>query len=253
MDCAARNKTIMEAKTFGDVEKVLQEAKVSRSALELARTAYQIREAQPNVARQFLTTVIKEMEEKDAEKKEKETEGGLPGSGEVGGTSRTLVSDELKHTDAGQVPDTGFPGAQDQMKEGLFDGLHPDIAAGMQPQMQNMPPLSLPNQIKQMQYTVRKMVAPLVKEIADLKAENQRIKEAYTALDTKIKETISKGSVKLEMPAPSTGITMKSTRETVLENQQPTADIFAVKESLEDKRARILSQDLALSGQRTYN
>lgn len=232
MDCAARKKAIMEAKNFSDVETVVQEAKISRSGVELLRTAYQIQEKQPNIASHFKSTVIREMEEKD-EKKEQEYVGG-EGHG-VGGTNRAdPIPMEGKSTDSGEKPDTGFQNPEDQMREDIMPGLHPDIARMMQGSMNNIPPMNAPQQIKQMQYTVKRMVAPLIKEIENLKGENKQLREAYSALDKKLTETVNqKGSMRLEIG--KNGVS--PVKETI--GETPSIDSVVKHESLEDRRFKI--------------
>lgn len=193
MDCAARKKLIKEATTYPQVEKVLQEAHISRSGMELARTAYQIREAQPKLSEHFLDTVIREME--DHEKKVQEYEGGQ--SEQASNRADPLPNEIKNKTSDGGNPSTQATGTEDQMREDIMSMMDPSIAQQMMPH--NMPPMTLPQQIKQMQYTVKRMLGPIIKEVQTLRAENKQLKEAISAMDTKIRETQQRNSIALEI------------------------------------------------------
>lgn len=228
MDCAARKKLIKEATTYPQVEKVLQEALISKSGMELARTAYQIREAQPKLAEHFLDTVIQEMEDKD--KKVQEYEGG---QSEQASNRADPLPDEIKNkTPDGAKPDTEATGTEDQMREDIMSMMDPSIAQQMMPH--NMPPMSLPQQIKQMQYTVKRMLGPVLKEVQTLKTENKQLREAIAAMDNKIRETQqpNRGSVALEIN-PRGGSRVKET------TQSFSIPIPTSHQSLEDARNEI--------------
>lgn len=190
MDCAARKKIIKEAKSFPEVEKVLQEAKLGRTGMELARTAYQIREVQPTVANHFLDTIIREIEEKD--EKEKKVQEYENGQSEQASNRADPLPELGKKTPDGAEPDTGATGTENQMKEDIMGQMDPSIAHQMMPAQ--MPPMNLPQQIKQMQYTLKRELAPVLKEIQSLRAENNRLKEAMSALDNKVQETVTNQS-----------------------------------------------------------
>lgn len=184
MECAQRVKLLKEAKTYADVEKVLQEAKVSRSGMELVRTAFQIREQQRPLSEHFIATVVKEME--DNEKAEKEYVGGESHQA----TNRAEpLEQKQKNTPDGANPDTSATGTENQMREDIMGMMDPSLASQMMPQ--NLPAMNLPQQIKQMQYTVSKMLAPITTKVRELEVENTRLKEAITQLDQKYQETIS--------------------------------------------------------------
>ena len=178
---------LREAKTFSDIEDDLKEARVSRSALEIARTAYQVREQQPKVAEHFFATIVKETEDK----KLQEYEGGA--STQASNRADPLPHEEKKTPD-GENPTTGATGTEDQMKEDIMGGIEPSIARSVMPQ--TMPSLNLPQQIKQMQYTIRQAISPILKELREIKLENSRLREAYKALDKKMIETTQTLSTK---------------------------------------------------------
>lgn len=188
MDCTAVRKKIQEAKTFVEVEDSLKEAKFGRSQVELVRVGMQIKEAQPKLATHLFETAIKEMEDHtkpDPNKPEQEYTGGT--SDQASDRADPLQRKDKPTPDGGQ-PDTAATGTEDQMKEDVMGmGLHPDIANGMMGKM-NMPQLNLPQQIKQMQYTVKRAIGPVFKEIEKLKLENKQLREANTALDKQVRE-----------------------------------------------------------------
>ena len=65
---------LLELNDYSDAKAILETLpKLSDSAITLAQTAYQIKETQPALARNFLKTVIKECED---EEKIKEVDGG---------------------------------------------------------------------------------------------------------------------------------------------------------------------------------
>lgn len=69
-------------------------------------------------------------------------------------------------------------------------GMDPNVAQQMAPPQQ-MPPMNTPQQIQQMQYTVKKMVEPIVKEIVTLRKFVKFQQEAIKTLNAKVQESIS--------------------------------------------------------------
>lgn len=229
MDCAARKKLLKEAKTFPEVMSVLQEAKISTSGMELARTAYQIREAQPSLATHFLDTVIKEME--DAEKKEQEYVGGESHQA----TNRAEpLEQKQKNTPDGEKPDTGATGTENQMREDIMGQIDPSILSQMMPQ--NCPPMSMPQQIKQMQYTVSRMLAPITTKLREVEAENTRLKSAITELDTKVRETVMSAARTMPLNIDPRGRNIKETTN-------PVPLPILTSQPLDDKRFEISELD----------
>lgn len=80
-----------------------------------------------------------------------------------------------------------IPGQMPQQQPGLDPALVQQMGAGM-PQL---PPMNTPQQVQQMQYTVREMTKGLVKQMQELKKvviyQNKAIKD----LNTKVTETVS--------------------------------------------------------------
>lgn len=223
MNCDLTKKALKEAKTFGSVEKMLKEAKLSPSAMRLVQTAYQIQEKQPQLAADFIDTVIQELESK----KLQEYEGG---SSEQASNRADPLPEVQKNTDDGEKPNTGIASPENQMKEDVMGMLHPDIAQHMM--NPNPPPMNFPQQIKQMQYTIKKTIEPLIKEIQSLKASEQQLKEGLVALDNKFKETVQVRTVELDVN-PRGGSAIKETISLPLYGGTPH-------KSLEDRRNEIL-------------
>lgn len=221
MDCSARKKAIQEAKTYAEAEPLL--GGLGPSAMMAARLSFQIRETQPQLANEFMATVIREIDGL------KEYEGG---QSEQASNRADPLPREDQVTPDGERPDTGATNTENQMREDLMGMLHPEIASGLMPQ--SMPGMTLPQQVKQMQYTAERILKPLVKEVEGLRAENKALREAVKALDKKVTETTnSKQSVPLD-------VTNRNIRETAPETP-------LLKRPVEDARLAISELDKAMS------
>lgn len=196
---------LMNARSYAEAKPILETLNLSTSGEELARTAYQIREAQPSVAEHFLRTVIREADDvtdalkhTDTDKKDglKETDD----NSENQSTSTTGL-EKIGTEDAPSTANT-LPDQKDQMGVSINEMGFPPQGMG-QPQQENgippaggappppMPPAAPPAMPPQngglppqqmMRYTITetmKIINPQLRKIV----------EAITALDTKIQET----------------------------------------------------------------
>ena len=159
------------------------------------------------------------------------------------------TEDQMKEGFPGQMPG-GMPGGQ---MPGMMPGLEPSIANEMGAGMPQMPPMSTPQMMKQMQYTLEKyhrnIVAPLRKTIAQQK-------EAIQVLSRQIRESEAKtGSMKLDIAsvkrnAMATPHNIKETLPnltgpTIVGNGNPN------RATLEQARSDIANMDKTLRGQST--
>ncbi len=159
------------------------------------------------------------------------------------------TEDQMKEGFPGQMPG-GMPGGQ---MPGMMPGLEPSIANEMGAGMPQLPPMSTPQMMKQMQYTLeryhRNIVAPLRKTIAQQK-------EAIHVLSKQIRESEAKtGSMKLDIDsvkrnAMATPHNIKETLPnlpgpTIVGNGNPN------RATLEQARSDIANMDKTLRGQST--
>ena len=167
---------LLELDDYADAKPILETVKgLSNSAKTLAQTAYQIKETQGTVARNFLKTVIQECE--CEEEKTKETDGGK--DHQSSSTTGLAKVGSEEQAPEGMTSDTDV---KDQM------GVHIGEMApmgGMPPQgypPQGMPPQGMPRPpMQQMQYTIQEANA--------IRSQFKSISEAIKSLDKKITET----------------------------------------------------------------
>lgn len=162
------------------------------------------------------------------------------------------TEDQMKEGFPGQMPggpQGGMPGGM----PGMMPGLEPSVANEMGAGMPQLPPMSTPQMMKQMQYTLEKyhrnIVAPLRKTIAQQK-------EAIHVLSKQIRESEAKtGSMKLDIDsvkrnAMATPHSIKETAPsltgpTIVGNGNPN------RATLEQARSDIANMDKTLRGQST--
>jgi hypothetical protein len=222
-------KSLKECKSIQEAEPLLKNA--SHSLRKVVETAFQLMNhpnpQQQEFGRGFLSTAMREMDDGeqpdqphdkgvkskgDKFVKEEELAGGNPsgtqGSEQSSKNSEPVtskegtdepegdmaqpgMSTENQFAEAfppqmpGQMPPPPMPPQQPQMP-----GMDPNVAQQMAPPQQ-MPPMNTPQQIQQMQYTVKKMVEPIVKEIVTLRKFVKFQQEAIKALNGKLQESIS--------------------------------------------------------------
>ena len=170
-----------------------------------------------------------------------------------------------KDSDNGEKDMEKMSGTEDQMKEGfpgqmpggpmpgMMPGLEPSIANEMGAGMPQLPPMSTPQMMKQMQYTLEKyhrtIVAPLRKTIVQQK-------EAIQVLSKQVRESEAKtGSMKLDIdsvkrnamatPHKITETVPSITGPTIVGNGNPN------RATLEQARSDIANMDKTLRGQST--
>ena len=132
-------------------------------------------------------------------------------------------------------------------------GLDPQLAQQMAP-AQGLPPMNTPQQIQQMQYTVKEMTKPFVKKINELEKivgyQNKAIKE----LSGQFKETIAlRGGIDVNgvserQVIPSVQETIPSTVSNIDPSQVPPR-IYEKKYNLQDRRSKIAEMNKMLENQ----
>jgi len=166
---------LLDARVFADAKAILETEKreISSTQNTLLQTAYQIKETQPNVATNFIKTVIQEMDHEDEEKKVEETDGGQDHQ------SSSTTGLEKIGTDKGdgEKPVDGVSDPKDQT--GVPIGEMAPMPPQNIPPQGGMPPQQIPQQ--QMQYTVQEATA--------IRSNFSKIMEAIKELDKKITET----------------------------------------------------------------
>ena len=165
---------LLDLKDYADAKKIMETVEgLSESAYTLAQTAYQIKETQPPIARNFLKTVIQEMD--DCEKKVEETDGG-----EEHQSSSTTGLEQIGKKEPAPEGMTSDTDVKDQMGVPIGEMAPP---MGMPPQgvpPPQQPPMQQPPQ-QQMQYTIQEATA--------IRGQFKSIHEAIKSLDKKITET----------------------------------------------------------------
>lgn len=221
MDCKEK---LLRCQNYGDAKKVVETMKISPSGRKLVEIAF----ANPQSRDVLLNTVIQEQEDgefnadgpsksytdkskgdKDVEKKIKEEQ--LVTARDSEGSSTSTLPLPTEGTD-GQVTDIKGAEGEDQMKENMMtppgggmpqpgspQGMCPEVAQQMAPQMPQMPQMNTPQMMKQMHYTITEALKPFITKVT-------RLEEAIIAVDKKVKET-SGGfvdrSMKLDIPTGS--------------------------------------------------
>jgi len=164
---------LLDARVFADAKAILETEKreISSTQSTLLQTAYQIRETQPNVATNFIKTVIQEMDHEDEKVEETEDNSNHQSSSTTG-----LEQIGTDHGD-GEKPVDGVSDPKDQT--GVPIGEMAPMPPQQIPPQGGMPPAQAPQQ--QMQYTVQEATA--------IRSNFAKIMEAIKKLDTKITET----------------------------------------------------------------
>ena len=222
---------LLDLKDYADAKPILETCKtLSEASYTLAQTAYQIKETQPQVARNFLKTVIKEMD--DEEKKVEETDDNTDTQ------SSSTTGLEKIGSDKGDGGDskTGATDKKDQMGVPIGEmappmGMPPQ---GVPPQGAAPPPAGLPPAPpvpqQQMQYTIQEATA--------IRGQFKAIHEAIKALGTQITETQNSQIKTIEVGTAYKGESMvgKSIRETTgdkeIDLQKVRGDISRTNDAL---------------------
>jgi hypothetical protein len=269
-------KSLKECTTLSEAEPFLRGA--TPTFRKTVETAYSLM-AHPNPTQQaigqsFLQTAIQEMDAKeqpipghddgvkskgDHFVKEEELKGGNQSgtSGSEQSTDNTPpYPQEGSETEDGQKDMKKAEGTENQFSEtypGIMPGLDPQLAQQMAP-AQGLPPMNTPQQIQQMQYTVKEMTKPFVKKINELEKivgyQNKAIKE----LSGQFKETIAlRGGIDVNGVAerqviPSVQETMPSTVSNIDPSQVPPR-IYEKKYNLQDRRSKIAEMNKMLENQ----
>jgi hypothetical protein len=274
-------KSLRECKTLSEAEPFLRGAKPTfRKTVE---TAYALL-AHPNPTQQaigqtFLQTAIQEVEDKeepvpkhgdgvkpkdDHFVKEEELQGGNQSgtSGSEQSTDNTPpYPQEGEKSEDGQKDMEKAEGTENQFSEmmpGMMPGMgqpgiDPKLAQQMAP-AQGLPPMNTPQQIQQMQYTVREMTKGMVKKMSEMEKiigwQNKAIKD----LSGQFKETmtlrngIDVNGLAERKVIPSVQETMPDTVSNIDPTMIPPR-IYEKKYSLQDKRSKIAEMNRMLENQ----
>lgn len=212
-------KKLLELADYADAKPILETVPtLSEAAVTLAQTAYQIKETQPQVARNFLKTVIKECED---EEKTKETDDNT----DTQSSSTTgLEKIGTDHGD-GEKPVDGAGDVNDQMGVAIGEMAPPMGQQPPQAPPQGMPQVP-PQPQQQMQYTVQEAVA--------IRSEFKKIAEAIKALDTKITETQNSQIKTVNVGTPYKGESMirETTGDKAIDLQKTRSDILKLNEAI---------------------
>lgn len=224
MDKQSKDK-LLDCRSMTDARPILETVKgLSNSAYTLAETAYAIREKQPDLARSFIDTIIREMEDHEKDKKIEETDEntdhqsssteGLEKIGKEHNAPEASKEQPEKKDQMG-VPineSNGYPPAPMGQPTGHFQENHQ--CNGQPPQNGQMPPNGqIPQPMQQMQYTVQETQ----KMVNRLASGHDKIVEALKAMDKKVQETLAPKVNSLEMSDRLGGKGQKSNRSIIRE------------------------------------
>jgi len=199
---------LLELNDYADAKPILETAeKLSEASWTLAQTAYQIKETQPQVARNFLKTVIKECD--DEEEKIKESDGG-----KSEGSSSTTGLEKVGTEGNADESMTQATDTHDQMGVAIGEMAPPmPPQAGAPPVPPQAPPVPpqvpAPPPVQNMQYTIQ--------EAQSIRGQFAAIKEALKVIDKKITETQNSQIKSMDVGTSYKGESMvgKSIRETI--------------------------------------
>lgn len=260
-------KSLKECTTLQEAEPFLRKATPTQK--KVIETAFALR-AHPNATQQalgeqFWQTAIQEMDK--AEEPTPHHDNGLKSKGDhfvkeeelAGGNKSGTEGSEQSTDNTEPYPQEGSQsengqkdmekaeGTENQFSEMMpnmmpqMPGMDPHVAQQMAPQG-NMPPMSTPQQIQQMQYTVKEMTKGMVQEIRKLQNHVGFQNKAIKDLNTKLQETQSlKGGLDLNgykerQVVPNVQETMPTT---VTNMDQAIPKVFEKTHQLSDKRAKI--------------
>lgn len=257
MNTSQFTKQLLKCRSYADAQPLLETMNLGPSAHTLIRTAFSLPVTQETIKNNFLADVIQEAkmheekklsmeeeevkeeeedEEPEDEKKMHEYEGGKSVISSEPGMEHLKRKD--KQTTSGANPDTGFEGAQNQMKEALMrSGIPESVAIKVVKEMDKSTP-STKLMMETIDSSVRRYVGPLVKE---LKAQ----REAIIAQNKRILELASKPANSIALDFSQTPQVGTKIRET---DSFPLNGMSAVRRpSLEERRDKIRELDNAMN------
>ena len=211
---------LLNLNDFADAKKVMETLKsLPQSTYVLAQTAYQIKETQPSIARNFLKTVIQECEDEEI----KEVDGG---SDEQSSSTTGLekIGSNEQVTDMENSVDT-----KDQMGVSIGEMAPP---MGMPPQQPpQMPPQQPQVPQQQMQYTIQEATA--------IRKQFRLVQEALKEINKQIRETAmaSVKSMDVGIGAKGTPTSGSFIRETVNDLEGARTNIKKLNDAFNDGRA----------------
>jgi len=212
---------LLTLKDFADAKKIMETLKkLPQSTYVLAQTAYQIQETQPNIARNFLKTVIQECEDEEI----KEVDGGHDEqSSSTTGLEKIGSNEQV--TDMESSVDT-----KDQMGVAIGEMAPP---MGMPPQQPHQFPPQQPQvPQQQMQYTIQEATA--------IRKQFKMIQEAIKDLSKQIRETSMQNIKSMDVGigakgTPSTGSFIRETVSGDLDGAR--SNIKRLNDAINDGRA----------------
>jgi len=236
---------------------------------------------QQSLGQGFLNAAIQEMDA--AEQPTPKHDDGIKAKGEHFVKEELLEGGDKSGTDGSeQSTDNGqdFPQVADQSENGQKDmekaegtenqmtesfppmmgqmpGLDPQLAQSMAPNMPQLPPMSTPQQIQQMQYTVKEMIGKIMEtQIRPLQKQVVALTKANTFLSNQVKEiTTLKTGLDLhaiDRNAPGIQETMMpSSVSNVDAKVGQTPRIYEKAYNLESERQKIIDLDKMVSSSST--
>lgn len=280
---------LRECTSIAQADKILESIRAGPAIKKLVETGILLRNHPDKQQREyglsFINSAIQEAEDKldkDEEptphhdygvksKGDKFVKEELLAGGDKDGTDGSEQSSdntepypqEGEESEDGEKPMQKMSDTENQMKEsfpgmpgmgGMMPGLEPSVANEMGQGMPQLPPMSTPQMMKQMQYTLenyhRNVITPLRQTIAQQK-------EAIGVLSRQLRESEAKtGSMKLDIDSVKRNAMATShIQETVMPQHFSGPTIVGngnpIRETLDSARSDIANMDKQLRGQST--
>jgi hypothetical protein len=229
---------------------------------------------QQQIGQGFLNAAIQEMDA--AEEPTPHHDEGIKAKGEkfvkeadlAGGNKSGTEGSEQSSKNSGPTPKEGTEepvgdleqpemSTENQMKESGFPpmgapGLDPQLAQQMAPQMPQLPPMTTPQQIQQMQYTVKKYMEAYVKPIRE---QVVALTKANRFLSNQVKEiqTLKTGLDlhSIDRPVVQEALSIPQSVSNLKVDQGSGPKIYEKAYSLEKERQNIIELDKLVSSSST--
>jgi len=226
MDQAIKDK-LMACKSYAEAKPILETVGAGLSAHELLHTAFSIQAKQPDVAQQFLHTVIQEVENLT---KIKETDGGASHQS----SSTTGVEKIGKEVDAPEGMAKQYD-PKDQMGVPINEtyGMMPPMGQGMPP-MAPKPPMA-PQQMGGFQQPNPQIQYAVQEALRQFAPYHNKIVEAIKALDKKIAETVKEVNAPKSLEIGSRMGNVKTPRTLIKETtENPEQELALRRQQIEE-------------------
>jgi hypothetical protein len=258
-------KSLKECTTLAEAQPFLRNATPTQR--KVVETAFALMkhpsEAQQAIGQQFWQTAIQEMDK--SEEPTPHHDNGIKSKGDHFVKEETLSGGNKSGTDGSEQSSDNTPpypgegeqsengqkdmekaeGTENQFSEsmmpGMMPGLDPQLAQQMAPQGQ-MPPMTTPQQIQQMQYTVKEMMRPIIAHIKKQETQIGYQNKAIKHLTTQLQETQQlKGGLDLNGYKERQVVPIQETTmpRSVSNIDQQAPRIFEKSHQLEEKRSKI--------------